>query len=746
MSAEDPEQVGQYRLVGRLGRGGMGQVYLGRSASGRLVAVKVVRAELGHDPGLRRRFVREVAAARRVTGFFTAAVVDADPEGDPPWLATAYVPGLPLSTAVAEYGAWSERAVRTLGAALAEALEGIHQAGLVHRDLKPLNVLLAADGPRVIDFGISLAADDTQLTQTGMLIGTPGFISPEQLVGDPTTAASDVFALGAVLAWTATGSGPYGRGSAHAVNYRVAHEEPNLSALPGDLAGVVARCLDKKPSRRPTASQLIAELGHMADSADGGPLTEVDWLPPAVREAIGRKGAATPEAPEDRRPGEPTRPDPTDLADPAERTGQSERTGRSERPGQSERLDQSEGPDRSRPWFPASRRGAVAVAGAAALAILLSVLFLPFPDETHGSDDSAKSASPGPRAPRLSPIWSFQPDKDAKAAPVYADGRIYTTDDNGTLYAVKASTGTKLWKFRQTGSKATAGPLVVNDVVYFAGDNHHMYALDARNGRTRWETEYESSVSSLTVSDGRVYDAIDVSDEAADYSVLHARDARTGRELWTEERSAGNLVAAGGRLYYSLDDRVTALRGKDGSTLWEAKTDMASVDTLAVNGGLVHLGGDGRDSDDPEFAVEARDSGTGKKIWNASFPQKHGTWAPPARPLVAGGLVHWSGHDRVHSFTAETGDEVWRRRVPGSVGVDESGVEGSLQPLGVERGALHLQGRGGNLYTLDARTGACRWKCAPRRYGRMAAWGTAPAVLKSGVLYYSDGKLRASQL
>ncbi|MFE0765593.1 protein kinase domain-containing protein [Streptomyces smyrnaeus] len=717
--AEDPEQVGQYRLIGRLGRGGMGQVYLGRSASGRLVAVKVVRAELNHDPGLRRRFVREVAAARRVTGFFTAAVVDADPEGDPAWLATAYVPGLPLSTAVAEYGAWSGRAVRALGAALAEALEGIHHVGLFHRDLKPSNVLLAADGPRVIDFGISLAADDTQLTQTGMLIGTPGFISPEQLVGDATTAASDVFALGAVLAWTATGSGPYGQGSAHAVNYRVAHEKPDLTALPDDLAGVVARCLDKEPTRRPTASQLVAELGHMTESADGDALTEVDWLPPAVTEAIGRQGAATPEPPGDRQPNAPTR---RDRADRAKRT------------------------DRSRPWSLASRRGVLGGAGAVGLAILLSLLFLQLPDDSHGSDGPAKSALPGPRGPKMSQTWSFQPDKEVMTTPVHADGRIYAADGNGTLYAVKASTGAKLWKFRQTGNKVTAGPLVIDGVVYFAGDNHHLYALDARSGRTRWEAEYESSVSSLTIADGRVYDAIAVSDGAADYSVLHARNARTGHELWTEERSVGNLVAAGGTLYYSLNDRVTALRGKDGSTRWEAKTDIASVDTLAVNGGLVHLGGDGRDSGEREFAVEARDSGTGKKIWSASFPQKRGTWAPPARPLVAGGLVHWSGHDRVHSFTVETGDEVWQRRIPGSVGVDESGVEGSLQPLGVEGGALHLQGRGGNLYALDTRTGACRWKCAPRRYGRVAAWETAPATLKDGVVYYGDRKLHASRL
>ncbi|WP_331719437.1 PQQ-binding-like beta-propeller repeat protein [Streptomyces sp. NBC_01187] len=732
LAAQDPAQLGQYRLVGRLGRGGMGQVYLGRSASGRLVAVKVVRAELDHDPGLRRRFVREVAAARRVTGFFTAAVVDADPDGDPAWLATAYVPGLPLSTAVAEHGPWSERAVCALGAALAEALEGIHHAGLVHRDLKPSNVLLAADGPRVIDFGISLAADDTQLTQTGMLIGTPGFISPEQVVGDATTAASDVFALGAVVVWTATGSGPFGRGSAHAVNYRVAHEEPDLAALPEDLAKVVARCVDKEPARRPTAAQLVTELGRLAESADGGPLTEVDWLPPAVMEAIGREGAATPGPPEVRQPVAPTRPiHPTRLGptDPGDRASPADPGGRSVRP-------------RRRPL--ASRRGVLVAAGVAVgLAILLALPFVPFPGDSRGSGGSAKSAASGPRAPKLSPVWSFQPDKEVTTAPAHADGRVYVTDDNGTLYAVKADTGAKLWKFRQTGDKTTAGPVVAGDTVYFASDNHYLYALDARSGRTRWEKEYTSSVSSLAVADGRVYAA---ADEVTGRPVLTARDAHTGRKLWNQEQSVGTLVAEGGTLYYSNGDRLTALRGKDGSTRWKAESDMSTVETFAVADGLVHLGGDSPDSDTSAFAVEAWDAGTGKKVWDATFPHKDSTWAPPARPLATGGLVLWSGHDRVHAFTADTGDEVWRRRIPGSVGVDETSEAGSLQPLGVEGGALHLRGHGGSLYTLGARTGACRWKCAPRRYGRAAAWETVPAALHDGVLYYGDRKLYAGRL
>ncbi|MGP3966645.1 bifunctional serine/threonine-protein kinase/ABC transporter substrate-binding protein [Streptomyces sp. 6N223] len=297
LAAEDPRQVGRYRVLARLGAGGMGRVFLARSPGGRPVAVKVVRAELADDPEFRRRFAREVAAARRVNGFFTAGVVDADPDGSPPWLATAYVAGMPLVEAVTAYGPWPQGAVRALGVGLAEALEAIHGAGLVHRDLKPSNVLLAPDGPRVIDFGISLAADATALTQTGAAVGTPGFMSPEQLTGKGVTPASDVFALGAVLAYAATGEGPFGTGAAHAVNFRVAYEPAELARVPegGGLRELLAACLEKDPARRPGVASLLERLGV---GAGGGAAAALDWLPePVARSVRERTDAALPATP-----------------------------------------------------------------------------------------------------------------------------------------------------------------------------------------------------------------------------------------------------------------------------------------------------------------------------------------------------------------------------------------------------------------------------------------------------------------
>lgn len=285
----DPRQVGRYRITERLGGGGMGQVYLGHSPSGRLVAVKVVRPELAQDSGFRRRFAREVEAARKVTGFFTAAVVDADPEGVTPWLATAYVPGLPLDQAVAAHGPWPVESVRTLGAGLAEALEAVHAADLVHRDLKPSNILIASDGPRVVDFGISVAAEATALTRTGMIVGTPGFMAPEQLVGKPVTPASDVFALGAVLTYAATGAGPFGAGSAQALNFRIAYEEPDLSRLPGPGLEIIERCLAKDPGQRPSVTTLIEELALVrreGRSAEPTAPRTATWLPAPIAAAL----------------------------------------------------------------------------------------------------------------------------------------------------------------------------------------------------------------------------------------------------------------------------------------------------------------------------------------------------------------------------------------------------------------------------------------------------------------------------
>jgi len=264
----DPESIGGYVLVDRLGSGGMGVVYLGRSASGRQVAVKVVHAQYALDEEFRARFRQEVAAARRVSGAFTAPVVDADPDAEQPWMATLYVPGRTLSDTVAKGGPLRGRELRTLGLGLVEALRDIHRAGLVHRDLKPSNVLMAEDGPRVIDFGISRAVDNQALTVTGRLVGTPPFMSPEQFAAPrDVTAASDVFSLGSLLVYAATGNRPFDGESPYLTGYQVMYEAPVLDGVAEPLRTIAERCLDKDPAARPELAELHRMLLALPDSA-----------------------------------------------------------------------------------------------------------------------------------------------------------------------------------------------------------------------------------------------------------------------------------------------------------------------------------------------------------------------------------------------------------------------------------------------------------------------------------------------
>ncbi|THA47728.1 serine/threonine-protein kinase [Streptomyces sp. A1136] len=283
LDAEDPRQVGPYELVRRLGRGGMGEVFLGRSPGGRLVAVKVVAAELAHDADFRRRFALEVKAARKVGGFYTAQVVDADTDAVRPWLVTAYIPGPSLHQVVRDSGPLPLRALRVLGSGLAEGLAAIHAADLVHRDLKPANVIVADDGPRVIDFGIARALDGGQ--HTGAVIGTPGFMSPEQARGESTGPASDVFALGCVLTYAATGHSPYGQGRPDVILYRTVHEPPDLEGVPDELTAFLRICLAPEPGRRPLVSDA---LQHLVTAAD-----DTQWLPAGVAAMIGERRAAT---------------------------------------------------------------------------------------------------------------------------------------------------------------------------------------------------------------------------------------------------------------------------------------------------------------------------------------------------------------------------------------------------------------------------------------------------------------------
>ncbi len=291
LQPEDPREIGPYRLLGQLGSGGMGQVFLGMSAGGRPIAVKVIRTELATDPEFRARFRREVAAAQKVSGLFTALVVDADPDSPMPWLATAYVAGPSLTEAVRGHGPLPVGTVLALTAGLAESLSAIHAAGVVHGDLKPSNVLLAEDGPRVIDFGISQAAEASVATGSDLLIGSPGFMSPEQVLGSDIGPASDVFSLGAVLTFAATGKGPFGSGSNAALMYRLVNSPASLGNVPGELRGLVGKCLAKHPSDRPAAGELLTQVGAI-QPAPG-------WLAESIisgfaqdRSAVGFSGGA----------------------------------------------------------------------------------------------------------------------------------------------------------------------------------------------------------------------------------------------------------------------------------------------------------------------------------------------------------------------------------------------------------------------------------------------------------------------
>src|SRR3954447_12033742 len=385
--AELPEYAGHYHLESCLGSGGMGVVHLARSTSGLKLAVKVVHAEFAKDREVRGRFGQEVAAARKVSGAFTASVVDADPEAERPWMATSFIPGPTLSEHVKRNGPMEPGQLRRLMAGLAEALRDIHRVGVVHRDLKPSNVLLAEDGPKVIDFGISRPKDSELRTETGKLIGTPPFMAPEQFrrpreVG----SAADIFALGSVMVHAATGRGPFDSDSPYVVAYQVVHDEPDLTGVPDNLAPLVLRCLAKEPEDRPTPDELMRELRSVAASYD----TQV-FIP-------GQRAVDTP----------PPRPEPgankgrplTDIDNPESRTDKSESP--SDKPAQQQ-------PARAR----RTARLAALGAGALALTAVAALAAVQLIGDGNGDDGSGSSASPKHTTPRTAPAgfgaWASAP-------------------------------------------------------------------------------------------------------------------------------------------------------------------------------------------------------------------------------------------------------------------------------------------------------------------------------------------------
>lgn len=646
LEAGDPRQVGRYRIVARLGAGGMGRVYLGRSPGGRAVAVKVVRPELAEDAEFRRRFAREVAAARRVNGAFTAGVVDADPEGSPAWLATVYVPGPSLGEAVAAHGPWPQEQVLSLGAGLAEGLEVIHAAGVVHRDLKPSNVLLAADGPRVIDFGISLAGEASVLTRTGTMPGTPGFMSPEQLTARPVGPACDVFALGAVLVFAATGAGPFGTGSGHVLNFRTVYEEPDLSALPAALRAVVARCLAKGPGERPGPAEL---LDLLAGAPRGGQATpvgriEAEWMPEDVARTVQlRTTALSPAA----RPEE-------DRAEAVQ-------------PVAYEPEPASE-PETAGPVGVSRRRALLGLTGAVAAGGLGVVGWYFVRD-----DDAHK------------PKWTFTTGGANYAKPLVSDGVVYVSGGEASLYAVDAATGRQRWKFRADEAADAPSSLAMSDGVVYVCGGKHLHAVDAASGKQRWTFATSGDVYAPAAGDGLVYF------NSSDY--LYAVDAAEGKQRWKFRTDATVLrvvsAVSGGVVYVGNlnDELLYALDATTGEPRWKTRLATLSGGPAVVVGGTVYLTAYGGQL----FAVNAAD---GKQKWVLAD-------AGSSSVAVSGGQVYVGGGKHLHAVDAVSGKERWIFPVG-------SALSGPAVSEGVVYVATASNDK--YLYAVDAASGEQRWR------------------------------------
>ncbi|MFG3014717.1 serine/threonine-protein kinase [Streptomyces cinerochromogenes] len=475
--AELPEYAGHYRLESCLGSGGMGVVHLARSTSGMRLAVKVVHAEFARDPEFRGRFRQEVAAARRVSGAFTASVVDADPEAERPWMATLFIPGPTLSDQVKRKGPMPPEQLRRLMAGLAEALRDIHRVGVVHRDLKPSNVLLAGDGPKVIDFGISRPKDSELRTETGKLIGTPPFMAPEQFRRPREVGpAADIFALGSVMVHAATGRGPFDSDSPYVVAYQVVHDEPDLAGVPEGLAPLVRRCLAKEPGDRPTPDELMRELRSEAASYD------TQAFIPAQRTGAER---STPESAPGSAPG-------------------SAPEAAAESPSKSVAGSVSAGRLR--------RRRAVALgAGALGLA-LVGVLAAVW---VSGGNDQAPE---GERAPALTAAsggtWSARPAVGGEGMPqcAYGAGKLLCARP-GVVFALSPDGGGLLWR-RSVGTRSTSAPPAVSGglVQPYTDGGSRLAGLDPATGRQVWQrrlpagttVRYAGGTALLAGADGTV--------------------------------------------------------------------------------------------------------------------------------------------------------------------------------------------------------------------------------------------------
>ncbi|WP_326729082.1 protein kinase domain-containing protein [Streptomyces phaeochromogenes] len=528
--------IGGYELVDRLGSGGMGVVYLARSVSGRQLAVKVVHAQYALDEEFRARFRQEIAAARRVSGAFTAPVVDADPDAELPWMATSYVPGRTLSEMVDREGPLGGRELRALALGLVEALRDIHQAGVVHRDLKPSNVLMAGDGPRVIDFGISRAADSQALTVTGRLIGTPPFMSPEQFASPrDVTAASDVFSLGSLLVFAATGNGPFDGGSPYVTGYQVMNEPPSLDGVPQPLRGIIERCLDKDPATRPQLAELQGLFGSLPNTAaPAGP--GVAHLPSVPGNGnVPRGPAATTTAD-------------TTTAD-APTAGTTATGGAAGRGRRVRRL---------------LVLGAVLAVTAAAVPVYHLVSS---PDTTEGGHGDRASGAGASASPALPAGW-----------------RPWRTDLTRAVKNESLATNV---------DSVDSGCVSGGTSLYCAGTGFTVARIDAASGRVKWRfgSNSQAAARPLGVRDGIVYTHVQPNEDSV-YSTqeLVGVDTDSGKRVWTRTIDAGHpaVLFDGGILAMSGEgEEFVALDPKTGEDLWRtpAKSSAGTACAPTVLGG-----------------------------------------------------------------------------------------------------------------------------------------------------------------
>ncbi|GHD28863.1 protein kinase domain-containing protein [Streptomyces galbus] len=533
---DDPKSVGGYRIVGRLGSGGMGVVYRGRARSGREVAVKVVHSQYAEDGVFRIRFRQEIEAVRKVSGAFTAPVVDADPEAARPWMATQYVPGPSLADHIRAHGPLRGTALRRLALGLLEALRDIHRAGVVHRDLKPANVLIADDGPRVIDFGISRAAGNQTLTETGHMIGTPPFMSPEQLTDARSAGpASDVFSLGSLLVYAATGRGPFDADSPYLTAYQVLTAEPDLTGLPEPLRAVLAGCLAKEADDRPALDDLAGRL------AEALPTSAPDDDPTVAL----------------RRPDpEPTAPDPAG----SRAGGPVAADAQAESPAPDAHAE-PQAPVPAPPRRPRRRARLLALsAGAAVLATALTAYLLSRPDGGTAGPDAGRSPSAGARWEP--PPTGWRPWRTT----------VFAEAASGVRTATRGSTGGL--------SCATAG-----GALYCAGDGVLPVRFDTLTGKVLWRSaagvsgaagaRYEHQVLGVAGPVLLVRQSVLAEFESGRTASVVALDTRTGARVWSRALVRGSeaapALAAGLALVPDVGGRtVTARSPRDGARLWSA--------------------------------------------------------------------------------------------------------------------------------------------------------------------------------